>query len=115
MQSWIPTELSAPAFRRWCTAAGRRTEHLVSIYQKLLADNGEVFGTRASEHQYEIVKQVIPEITYDRISHILKAEKAGKRTCWQCSGVHGRHGRYSSGRRGSTDGGIFRYKGRTDL
>lgn len=78
MQSWIPTELSAPAFRRWCTAAERRTEHLVSIYQKLLADNGEVFGTRASEHQYEIVKQVIPEITYDRISHILKAEKPGK-------------------------------------
>lgn len=58
--------------------SGKADEHLVSIYQKLLADNGEVFGTRASEHQYEIVKQVIPEITYDRISHILKAEKPGK-------------------------------------
>ena len=32
-----------------------------------------MFGTRASEHQYEVVRKVIPEITYDPISHILKA------------------------------------------
>ena len=41
--------------------------------------NGEVFGTRASRHQYELVKEVIPDIIYDDISHILKAEKTDKK------------------------------------
>lgn len=53
-------------------------EFLVSIYQKLLAENGEVFGTRAERRQYELVKQVIPEAVYDEVSHILKVEKPGK-------------------------------------
>lgn len=35
----------------------------------------EVFGTRASPHQYEIVKEFLPEISYDPVSHILKLEK----------------------------------------
>jgi NCAIR mutase (PurE)-related protein len=40
--------------------------------------HGEVFGTRASQHQYELVQEFIPEITYDPVSHILKFEKAEK-------------------------------------
>ena len=58
--------------------SGKPDEFLASIYQKLYDENGEVFGTRASEHQYEIVKQVLPQVVYDPISHILKIEKEDK-------------------------------------
>lgn len=58
--------------------SGKPDEYLCSIYEKLYELNGEVFGTRADRHQYELVKQVIPEIVYDEISHILKAEAEGK-------------------------------------
>lgn len=53
-------------------------EYLVSIYKRMFDENGEVFGTRADEHQYEIVKEVIPQIQYDKVSHILKCEKPDK-------------------------------------
>lgn len=58
--------------------SGKADEHLLRIYQHLYELNGEVFGTRASEHQYELVKTVVPGITYDPISHILKLEKPDK-------------------------------------
>ena len=58
--------------------SGKADEHLLRIYQHLYELNGEVFGTRANEHQYELVKAVIPGITYDPISHILKLEKPDK-------------------------------------
>ncbi|MCR5704548.1 MAG: nickel pincer cofactor biosynthesis protein LarB [Eubacterium sp.] len=57
---------------------GKEDDFLVKIYQRLLEENGEVFGTRASTHQYELVKKYIPEITYDSVSRILKYEKEGK-------------------------------------
>lgn len=53
-------------------------EFLVSIYQKMYEANGEVFGTRADEHQYELIKAVLPQVVYDPISHILKVEKPNK-------------------------------------
>lgn len=53
-------------------------EHLVRIYQDFYNQNKEVFGTRASQHQYECVKEVIPEIQYDKVSRILKYEKPDK-------------------------------------
>ena len=59
--------------------SGKPDEYLVSIYQKLYEQNGEVFGTRAKRHQYELVKKVLPDITYDEISHILKIEKKEKK------------------------------------
>lgn len=58
--------------------SGKPDEFLVSIYRKMYAANGEVFGTRADEHQYELIKAVIPEAEYDNVSHILKVEKPGK-------------------------------------
>lgn len=58
--------------------SGKPDEYLKSIYQKLYELNGEVFGTRADRHQYELVQNVLPEITYDEISHILKLEKENK-------------------------------------
>ena len=48
-------------------------EFLVDIYKKMYERDGQVFGTRATEHQYEIVKAAIPEATYDKVSRILKA------------------------------------------
>ncbi|BCN29356.1 nickel pincer cofactor biosynthesis protein LarB [Anaeromicropila herbilytica] len=53
-------------------------EHLVQIYEDLYKQDREVFGTRASEHQYECVKNIIPEIQYDRVSRILKYENKEK-------------------------------------
>ena len=53
-------------------------EYLVSIYQKMLETNGEVFGTRAAPEQYELIRKVIPEIEYDPISRILKKEDPEK-------------------------------------
>ncbi len=59
--------------------SGKADEHLLHIYQKLYEEEGEVFGTRANEAQYELVKTVIPDIEYDKISRILKLEKKGKK------------------------------------
>lgn len=58
--------------------SGKPDEFLQNIYLRMYEANGEVFGTRASEHQYELVKEVIPEITYDKVSRILKYEKLDK-------------------------------------
>lgn len=58
--------------------SGKADEHLIRIYETLYKENGEVFGTRASEEQYELIRERIPEITYDKVSHILKVEKQGK-------------------------------------
>ena len=57
---------------------GKAPEHLVAIYERLYALNGEVFGTRATEEQYNLVKSKIPDITYDPVSRILKYEKPDK-------------------------------------
>lgn len=59
--------------------SGKPDQYLVTIYQKMYEADQEVFGTRASRHQYEIVREVLPGITYDEISHILKIEKSDKK------------------------------------
>lgn len=59
--------------------SGKADKYLVEIYRRLYQDNGEVFGTRANEHQYERIRKVLPEVTYDEVSHILKIEKPDKK------------------------------------
>ena len=59
--------------------SGKADDHLVSIFQRLWEQNGEVFGTRASRAQYELVRQELPELTYDAVSRIMKIEKPGKK------------------------------------
>lgn len=54
-------------------------EFLVSIYQKLLAEHGEVYGTRATQAQYELVRKAIPEIQYDAVARTLKYERPDKK------------------------------------
>jgi hypothetical protein len=58
--------------------SGKPDVYLQSIFQKLYEANGEVFGTRASREQYRLIREVLPEIEYDEVSHILKSEKEGK-------------------------------------
>ncbi len=58
--------------------SGKADEHLLGIFKKLVETDGEVFGTRASEHQYEMIKKEFPEVEYDKISRILKIEKQDK-------------------------------------
>ena len=54
---------------------GKPDAYLQEIFKKLYEKNGEVLGTRASMHQYELIKEVLDFVTYDEVSHILKAEK----------------------------------------
>lgn len=54
---------------------GKSDAFLGQIFRKLYDCDGEVFGTRASAHQYELVKKFLPDISYDPVSHILKQEK----------------------------------------
>lgn len=58
--------------------SGKPDEYLVSIYKKMYEANGEAFGTRACVRQFELVREVIPGISYDEVSHILKIEKNDK-------------------------------------
>ena len=65
-------------FQEVVFCSGKADEHLVSIYTKLLDKNGSVFGTRASQKQYELIKNVISDVEYDPISKILKVERNPK-------------------------------------
>lgn len=58
--------------------SGKADEHLLKIFGRLLADEGEVLGTRASGQQYELIRSQYPQAEYDPISRIIKVEKPGK-------------------------------------
>ena len=58
--------------------SNKADEHLINIFGRLYQEDGEVFGTRASAHQYEILKKLYPETVYDPVSRIIKIEKQGK-------------------------------------
>ncbi|MBC3887473.1 nickel pincer cofactor biosynthesis protein LarB [Acetobacterium paludosum] len=59
--------------------SGKADTHLLNIFGKLYEEDGEVMGTRATRHQYEVIKEVYPEVVYDEISRIIKIEKTGKK------------------------------------
>lgn len=59
--------------------SGKADSHFINIFQKLYEANGEVLGTRATLHQYELVKERFPQTEYDEISHIIKIEKKDKK------------------------------------
>lgn len=54
---------------------GKPDAFLVSIYKRMVEEEGKAFGTRASKEQYEMVREAIPDIQYDPISGILKLER----------------------------------------
>ena len=59
-------------------SSGKADKHFVRIFKRLYEDNGEVMGTRASRHQYELVKDLLPGVEYDELSHIIKIETKNK-------------------------------------
>ena len=58
---------------------GKADDHLLSIFNRLAASEGEVLGTRASGHQAALIRDQYPNVVYDPISRILSLEKPGKR------------------------------------
>ena len=70
MRSWIRTVKSGADLRRSFFCARKADEHLLKIFTRLYEQDGEVFGTRASEHQYELIREKFPEVVYDPLSHI---------------------------------------------
>ena len=59
--------------------SGKADEHLLRIFGRLYKDEGEVFGTRASQEQYELIREHFPQVQYDPISRIIKIEKKEKK------------------------------------
>lgn len=65
-------------FREVIFCQGKADEHLVKIYAALFEKYGDVFGTRASENQADLIKKNLPDakVEYDAISRTLCAKKA---------------------------------------
>lgn len=58
--------------------SGKTDEHLTSIFECLVHEYGEVLGTRATPHQYEVVKKLFPVARYDSLARLLVIEKKDK-------------------------------------
>lgn len=58
--------------------SGKTNEHLLNIFGKLYEQEGEVFGTRASKEQFDLVRSRYPMTQYDPVSRIIKIEKKEK-------------------------------------
>lgn len=59
--------------------SGKADAHLLQIFGRLYEEHGEAFGTRASQSQYELLREKYPQTQYDPISRIIKIEKPGKK------------------------------------
>lgn len=53
---------------------GKDDEFLKDIFARLFETNGEVLGTRATQKQFELVKKILPQATYDSVSRIIKVQ-----------------------------------------
>ncbi len=58
---------------------GKPDAYLPQIFETLYRENGEVLGTRATEHQYGLVREKVPDITWDPVSRLLRLEKEDKK------------------------------------
>lgn len=58
---------------------GKRNEFLKDIFSRLFEANGEVLGTRATQEQFELVKEILPQATYDSVSGIIKVQGEKKK------------------------------------
>ena len=59
--------------------SGKSDEHLKAIYERLYQKEGEVFGTRASREQYELIRRIFAQASYDPVSRILKSQDRNKK------------------------------------
>ena len=57
---------------------GKDDGFLKDIFARLFEANGEVLGTRATQNQFEIVKKILPQATYDSVSRIIKVQDENK-------------------------------------
>ncbi len=57
---------------------GKKDEFLIDIFKKLYEANGEVMGTRATEHQAALIKGILPNAKYDEVSKIITVQKNEK-------------------------------------
>lgn len=57
---------------------GKKDEFLIDIFKKLYEANGEVMGTRATEHQAALIKDILPNAKYDEVSKIITVQKNEK-------------------------------------
>lgn len=57
---------------------GKDDGFLKDIFARLFEANGEVLGTRATQEQFELVKEIIPQATYDSVSRIIKVQGENK-------------------------------------
>ncbi|MCI7812163.1 MAG: nickel pincer cofactor biosynthesis protein LarB [Lachnospiraceae bacterium] len=51
--------------------AGKSQEHLAKIYESFAHRKSNVLGTRASQEQFDYVKQYVPEAVYDPMAHTI--------------------------------------------
>lgn len=58
---------------------GKRNDFLKDIFSRLFEANGEVLGTRATQEQFELVKEIFPQATYDSVSRIIKVQGEKKK------------------------------------
>lgn len=58
--------------------SGKSDEHLLEIFKRLYQEEGEVFGTRATKEQYDLIRQIYQDVEYDPLSHIIKIENKEK-------------------------------------
>ena len=59
---------------------GKDDSFLQDLFVKLFDANGEVMGTRATEAQYEIVRQALPSAKYDKLSRIIRVCGSDQKT-----------------------------------
>lgn len=60
---------------------GKSDEFLKDIFSRLFEANGEVLGTRATQEQFELVKEILPQAEYDKISRTIKIQREKKNLC----------------------------------
>jgi len=54
---------------------GKAISHLIDIYKSFYEHDTNVLGTRATQEQYEMVKEVLPMVEYNSVSRILSIQK----------------------------------------
>lgn len=57
---------------------GKSITHLKDIFKSFYEHDTNVLGTRASQEQYEKVKEILPMVEYDPVSRILSIQKKEK-------------------------------------
>lgn len=57
---------------------GKSIPHLQNIYKNFYEHDTNVLGTRATQEQYEKVKEILPMVQYDSLSRILKVQTIEK-------------------------------------